>query len=413
MNLHPILSALLRNKTGPILVALQVALSLAILANALHIVQERRAMAARPSGLADEHAVFSVAVRDVADTTPEQELAALRRRADVLRAIPGVVGVADVSQMPLSRSGSTASIALDRLQQRESALASMYVAGDSLVKGFGLNLLEGRDFLPQEVVDVDLSVSMKIPGQAIMTKALADKLWPQGSAIGKTIYFGSGENAQGVQIVGVVERLQTPHAQAGQDAELSVVIPARMVGTGQGTLFAVRTDAGQRDRVMREAETALVRASPTPLLLRMRTVDDDRADRYRADVALQWTLVVVSVLLLLVTCSGIVGMASLWVVQRRRQIGVRRALGARRVDILRYFIVENLVITSAGVVAGVLLGLQLNHLLMIRLEVARLAPAYLAGGALLLWVLGVAAAWGPAWRAARISPATATRGIAR
>jgi putative ABC transport system permease protein len=56
----------------------------------------------------------------------------------------------------------------------------------------------------------------------------------------------------------------------------------------------------------------------------------DRKDRYRADVALSWMLVTVSVLLLLITASGIVGMASLWVTQRRKQIGVRRALGASR-----------------------------------------------------------------------------------
>ena len=68
-------------------------------------------------------------------------------------------------------------------------------------------------------------------------------------------------------------------------------------------------------------------------------------------------LIAVSVLLLLVTASGIVGMTSLWVTQRRKQIGVRRALGARRVDILRYFITENFMITSAGIVGGVLLAL--------------------------------------------------------
>jgi putative ABC transport system permease protein len=254
---------------------------------------------------------------------------------------------------------------------------------------------------------------MQIPPQGIITKTLAQKLWPNAPAVGKTIYFGSGENAQGIRVVGVVQRLQTPHAQASQDAELSIQIPVRIYGTGQGTLFAVRTEASQRDRVMKEAETALVRSSATPVLLRMRTVDEDRKDRYRADVALQWTLVVVSVLLLLVTCSGIVGMASLWVVQRRKQIGVRRALGARRIDILRYFILENLLITSGGVFGGVLLGLQLNHLLVSRLEVARLPVAYLGAGALLLWMLGVIAAWGPAWRAARISPATATRSLQR
>ena len=84
-------------------------------------------------------------------------------------------------------------------------------------------------------------------------------------------------------------------------------------------------------------------------------------------------------------------MASLWVTQRRKQIGVRRALGARRVDILRYFLTENFMITSVGVVGGVLLAIGLNQLLVSKLEMAKLPLDYLLTGAGVFWVLG-------AWR---------------
>ncbi|QOY94878.1 ABC transporter permease [Massilia sp. UMI-21] len=408
MEIRPILSALMRNKTGPILVALQVALSLAILANALHVVNERREVAARPSGLLDEAATFYFTVRNLNSDGPEQMLATMKREAEVLRAVPGVVSVANVSQMPISGSGSTNSVALDRRQERESALASVYISGDSLVKTFGLRLVEGRDFLPQELVDVNENESRDLPKQLIITKALADKLWPGGSAIGKTMYFGTGEQAQGAQVVGVVERLQSAHGDVGERGEWAALVPARLYGN-PGVLYAIRAEAGQRDRVMKEAEAALRKSSATPMILEAKTVEEDRTRRYRGDVTLSWMLIMVSVLLLLITCSGIVGMASLWVTQRRKQIGVRRALGARKLDILRYFIMENIMITSAGVFGGVLLGLGLNHLLVTRLEMARLPAHYLVGGAVVFWALGILAAYGPAWRAASISPATATR----
>lgn len=408
MEIKPILSALMRNKTGPILVALQVALSLAILANALHVVNERREVAARPSGLLDEAATFYFNVRNLNSDGPEQMLATMKREADVLRAVPGVVSVANVSQMPISGSGSTNSVALDRRQERESALASIYISGDSLVKTFGLKIVEGRDFLPQESVDINENENRELPKQLIISKALADKLWPGSSAIGKTLYFGTGEDAQGTEIVGVVERLQSAHGDLGERGEWSAITPARLYGN-PGALYAVRAEAGQRDRVMKEAEEALRKSSATPMILEVKTVTDDRQKRYRGDVALSWMLITVSVLLLLITCSGIVGMASLWVTQRRKQIGVRRALGARKIDILRYFITENVLITSAGVFGGVLLGLGLNHLLVTRLEMARLPAEYLIGGAIVFWALGILAAYGPAWRAASISPATATR----
>jgi putative ABC transport system permease protein len=153
----------------------------------------------------------------------------------------------------------------------------------------------------------------------------------------------------------------------------------------------------------------LRKASATPVITHTKAVIEDRKQRYRADVAMSWMLVTVSVLLLLITASGIVGMASLWVIQRRKQIGVRRALGARKLDILRYFITENFLITSSGVFGGVLLGVALNQLLVSKLEMARLPIAYLAGGAGVFWLLGVLAVYGPAWRAASISPAMATR----
>ena len=408
MEIKPILSALMRNKTGPILVALQVALSLAILANALHVVNERREVAARPSGLLDEAATFYFNVRNLNSDGPEQMLATMKREADVLRAVPGVVSVANVSQMPISGSGSSNSVALDRRQSRESAITSIYISGDSLVKTFGLKIVEGRDFLPHEMVDINENENRDLPKQLIISKALADKLWPGASAIGKTLYFGTGEDAQGTQVVGVVERLQSAHGDVGERGEWSAITPARLYGN-PGALYAVRAEAGQRDRVMKEAEEALRKSSATPMILEAKTVTDDRQKRYRGDVALSWMLITVSVLLLLITCSGIVGMASLWVTQRRKQIGVRRALGARKIDILRYFITENVMITSAGVFGGVLLGLGLNHLLVTRLEMARLPAEYLIGGAIVFWALGILAAYGPAWRAASISPATATR----
>jgi putative ABC transport system permease protein len=411
MEIRPIFSALMRNKTGPILVALQVALSLAILANALHIVNERRGLAARPSGMADEHAVFRIQVRTLSNETPEQQLADIKRQTEVLRAVGGVLAVAQVSQMPMSTSGSNTSLALDPRQNKESAVGSIYVSGDSLIKTFGLKLAEGRDFMAPELVDVNEATDNVFPPGVIITRPLAEKLWPGASAVGKTMYFGTGPEAVPTRIVGVVENLISAHAEFQERAMYSVLVPQRAYGGGRGTMYAVRTEPGQRDRVMKEAEAALRKSSALPLILELTSTDEDRSNKYRSSVTVQWMLITVSLLLLVVTCCGIVGMASLWVTQRRKQIGVRRALGARKVDILRYFIAENFMITSAGVFGGVAMGLALNQLLVSKLEMARLPGGYLVGGALVFWALGILASYGPAWRAASISPATATRSV--
>ncbi|NRR32139.1 FtsX-like permease family protein [Oxalobacteraceae bacterium] len=409
MEIRPIFSALLRSKTGAVLIALQVAISLAILANALHIVNVRQQVSARPTGVADEGALFSMSVETLQPASHQQQLANYQRDIGVLRALPGVTAAARVNQIPLSRSGSYGGVAIDRKQKISSADPAFYITPDALLSTWGLKLTAGRDFVAGDRIDVDSTSSRDFPQVVMVTRALAEKIYgSQDKAIGQPLFFGMGEQALQARIVGVVERLQTQDAQITPEGEYATIAPVLLTGV-DATIYTVRAAAGQRERLMQEAEAALRRASPVPLVIRSKSFEQLRDERYRADHALAWMLITVSVLLLLITASGIVGMASLWMNQRRKQIGVRRALGARRVDILRYFLTENFMITSAGVCGGVILALGLNQLLISQLEGTRLPLAYLLGGAATFWVLGLAAVYGPAWRAASISPALATR----
>ncbi len=134
-----------------------------------------------------------------------------------------------------------------------------------------------------------------------------------------------------------------------------------------------------------------------------------RAKFYRQDHVMAWMLVLVIALLLLVTALGIVGLASFWVQQRTRQIGVRRALGATRLQILRYFQLENFLLVTVGIVLGMVLAYALNQLLMAKAELPRLPLYYLPFGAVSLWLLGQCAVFWPAQRAAAVPPALATR----
>jgi putative ABC transport system permease protein len=117
------------------------------------------------------------------------------------------------------------------------------------------------------------------------------------------------------------------------------------------------------------------------------------------------------VLLLVVTAVGIVGLTSFWVAQRRRQIGIRRAIGATRGDILRYFQAENFLIATFGIALGMLLTYGLNLLLMLHYELGHLPGYYFPIGALALWLLGQFAVLGPALRAAAVPPVVATRSV--
>jgi putative ABC transport system permease protein len=404
MEIRPILSALMRSKTGALLIAAQVALTLAILGNAMYIVQDRLALAERPSGTDEANIFYSrySVFRPGVDSAAMQD-------ADLaaIRALPGVKAVASANQVPLARSGWNTTLQTERQNPRAQSNTAYYFSGESLVDAFGLKLTEGRDFSPDEVLAVDPAVSNDRPRVAILTAELAGRLFEGESALGKRVYLGGGEDAAEIEVVGVVERLQSPWAQTSRDAELSMIMPMRFLTDSVG--YVVRTEPGQRERLMREVEDTLSALRDDRVHLGTRSLEESRALRYRADRGLAWMLLSVTGLLLLVTASGIVGMASLWVNQRRKQIGVRRAVGARKFDILRYFLTENLLVTSAGLFAGVALALALNQYLVGALSVARMPLQHLLIGMLALWALGLLAAFGPAWRASKVPPAVATR----
>lgn len=122
-------------------------------------------------------------------------------------------------------------------------------------------------------------------------------------------------------------------------------------------------------------------------------------------------LAIVAVLVAAVTALGLFGLAAFTVTSRTKQIGTRRAFGARKFHILRYFLVENWLITTAGVIVGCILSLALGAKLSAVFSMSRLPLAYLMGGVIALWLIGLLAVLIPARRAAAISPAVATRSV--
>jgi putative ABC transport system permease protein len=410
MEIRPILSSLLRSRTGPLLVALQVAISLAILANALFVVQQRIAVSQRPSGVAGEADVGYVFSRPLERRAHSDEMAQQQREAAALKALPGVVSVAWTSQMPMSRSGSSSSIRLKPDQARESATPAFYNAHAGFASTLGLRIVEGRDLTEADMVEIDPRTSAPgdgIPDVVLITLPLAKFLFPDATTyVGRELWQGPQERPKAMRIAGVVEALMSPGAGSLTGA-YSLILPAR--GTPGFSRWAIRAEPGKLDGVLAAADEAIRKMAPVPVRTFKRSVLEDRTNRYRNERAMAWMLISISALLLLVTLSGIVGMTMLRVAQRRKQIGVRRALGARWRDILRYFMVENFIITTGGIVVGLMLAVGLNRFLMAQTGMSRLPLEYLAFGAAALWVLGILAVYGPASKAAGISPAIATR----
>lgn len=409
MNVHPILATLRRHKTAAGLIALEIALSCAIVSNAVFLIGDRLDRIRQPSGLAEAELVHFQLVGITRVEDPEAQAA---EDMAALRAVPGVRSVATVNQIPFGNSSWYSSLNLEPEQQNPTMQVTTYVGSEDLLETMGLSLVSGRDFVPEEYVEFQQAQSdpeVVIPA-VIVSRAVADRLFPGENPLGRSVYVWG---AAPQRIVGVVEHLAKPNDIGGPSSEHTSVLMPVSAPVQYGINYLVRVDAGRRDGVLEEGVAALEAVNPSRIVLedRTRTFEAFRDDYFQDDRAMAWLLVGVCVALLVVTALGIVGLASFWVQQRTRQIGIRRALGATRGQIIGYFQTENFLIATIGIAAGMVLAYAINGALMGRYELPRLPWYYLPLGAVVLWTLGQLSVLGPALRAAAVPPAVATRSV--
>lgn len=408
MEIRPILSSLRRHRTAAALIVLEIALSCAIICNALFLVSQRVEALHRPSGIA-EHELLQIHLGGVgkqtdADARSREDLAALR-------AIPGVSAATTVNQVPFQRGSWNTSLASTPEQEVPTLNAAQYMVSPDTVQTFELKLVAGRDFNADEFKDFSaieqVGSSEGLRSAIIISRQTAEKLFPGlavQTVVGKTVYTANIP----LTIVGVVERLTRPNDGNGE-WNYSMLLPIRMSYDNGGFYLIRVNDPGRRGEVLKAAVAALEKIDPNRLVLDQQPYDDIRNDYFANDRDMIGLLIAVSVLLLAVTALGIVGLASFWVQQRTKQIGIRRALGATRGQILHYFQTENFLLATLGIVIGMVLAFGINQWLMASYELPRLPWYYLPVGAAALWVLGQLSVLGPALRAAAVPPAVATR----
>jgi putative ABC transport system permease protein len=193
--------------------------------------------------------------------------------------------------------------------------------------------------------------------------------------------------------------------------KLGQVMLIPRIRSGPAAIYMVRAEPGRQAVLMRTAEEHLATSNPDRLLRWVRPMEYFVRQSYLDDRNMAIFLTSVTSALLAITALGIFGLATFNVSTRIRQIGTRRAVGARRLDIVRHFLVENWMITTAGIVAGCGFALAIGYWISIKYELPRLDLYYLVGGVLGIWIIGLAAALQPARRASAISPAVATRTV--
>jgi len=404
MELGPIWRALMRNKTSYVLIALQIAVTMAIMVNAIGIVQERSQQMARPSGVDEENIFYLSSV--VFDPDVDRE-ALISEDLDAIRNFPGVRNAILSNTVPLRGGGWSEGITLEPDPDLESTGVAIYFTDEHGIDTFGVDLIAGRNFEPTEVDWHDFD-SDAWPPLAIVTRAMAEELFPDtplNDVPGKTVYI---HDTKPVTIIGITARMQAAW-NSWSGVERSMLVPVKRATSG--VRYVIRAEAGYRDEIMPQIEEMLASSSGDRIVRNMKTMEETRQRSYLEDSSMVKLLLFIVTVLTSITGLGIVGLASFSVARRTKQIGTRRALGATRPAILRYFMLENFVISTVGVIGGAIIAIGINMWMIEAFGLQRIAWYLIPAAMVTLWLVGQLAVYGPARRATMVSPALATRSV--
>ncbi len=400
----PIVRAMIRNKVGALLIALQIAITMTIIINAIFIIVERSNLMGRASGLDEANTFYLTSTGFGSQFSPR---AVIDSDLRMLRSTPGVVDAIQINAIPISGGGWSMSLTTETGDDIEGMGTANYLVDEHAVSAMDLNVIAGDNFAPTDVRWRARNQS-DWPAIAMITQALAEALFPDilyTEVVGKTVYIGNDEP---VTVTGIIDKLQAPWI--GWDRlEHAMLTPEHM--DTPSTRYLIRTEPGQRDALMVTLEKQLADAYPNRIIRDVETLTATREQSYRRHSAMITILTAVMVLLCTITALGIVGLTSFNVSRRRKQIGTRRALGATKAAIVRYFMLENLMICTLGIMLGSALTVGLNMALVQWFNQSALDWFYIPVGIGVLLLVGQCAVLGPALRASRTPPALATRTV--
>jgi len=400
LDVIPIIKSLWRNKTGPLLIILQLSLTLAVVSTALFVVSERIAIIERPSGMIEAE-MFKIWMRQNSPDVDMEQIA--KRDMEIIRATPGVIDATPISSIPISGGGSSSSLYKDPQDKLTDFPTAIYETTEHGLAALGLVLIEGRNF---NLDEINFFTRENPPKHlvVIITKDMADKMFPGESAVGKTVYMGKLP----LTIIGIIERLMGPWPDV-EFATSATLLPVMV--KDDSINYLVRTESGQRDAIMHSLLEKLRSIDSTRLVGDEKSIEKIKRETYSSDYAMIKILSFVIFLLTFVNALGIFGLTTFWVNQRRKQIGIRRALGSTKAGVMRYFMLENVVLVAFSAVVGTIIA-YVNSSYMARAHSMELLPVeYVLITVVFLLLVTILAAYSPVRRAAQISPVEAVSNV--
>jgi predicted permease len=392
----------MKQHTRKALVISEVALSLVLLIGAgLMIRSFWKLQNVDPGFDTSNTLTMSVALTPIRYSEPHQQLAFFDRTIEQIRAVPGVVSVGVTTTIPLAGGGSTQPFSIEGRPTgaiAEQPMAQTRYISPDYFRTLGIPLRQGRFFTDQ---DRDNSVPV-----VIISEAMAHRFWPGENPIGKrlTPSFHAEQGAR--EIVGVVGDVKA----RGLDADASAMMYLAYRQSPRPYLsFVVRT-ASNPESLVQPVSRAIYSIDKEQALTDVQTMDQVLTQSLSGQRFNMTLLLSFAGVALLLAAVGVYGVMNYTVTLRRRELGIRMALGAAKTDVLRLVLGQGLTLTLIGVGAGLISAYALTRL-MASLLYGVTATDYLTFGSVsaMLVVVGLVASYVPARRATKVNPTIALR----
>ncbi len=397
--LPPIIKPLLRKKLTLTLLALQIALITMLVSNMAHVLNEINKFYQAATGIDDPYLVcFTLRV------PPEMKgivLADGLRDLEKIKAIPGVVDVASLDAIPFDerfnlRTGNFTRTAENDLQQVSFVRSNI---SPNALATMGLTLIAGRQF-----ENSDMAFTYKTePRVIIITQAMARALFGENiNAIGKVVY----EKGKPYEVIGVTADWRGFSPQMYRP-ESTVFFP-EYNEVNKEFRYLIRTSTPEiRTQVIHAVDQYIAQQYPQGLIFYSDKLDTI-VEKYKNHSTIN-LFIMITLVLSIASVVAIAGQAYFSVHQRRKHLGVLRALGATRGKLIAQILLENSAILFIGLLAGTALALLLSQLIYQTSDIVAISPWFLLGTAASIFAVCLLSAVIPAWQAGKISPSLATR----
>jgi predicted permease len=381
------------------LVVSQVALSLLLLIGSGLFLRSLRNAYQTDLGFETRNALLASVDLGLQGYNQAQQRAFNEQIHERLAALPGVQSVSATSFVPISSGGMRGSVSIEGYQAQpgEDTELNMSTIALNYFQTMGIPRLQGRDFNAQ---DTESS-----PRVAIVNDAMAQRYWPDQNAIAKRIGL-SGPNGPVTEIVGVVKTGK--YRTVGEAALPYIYLPLAQNPAPRLTLI-LRTggDPGELTSALRTEIQGLDRNLP---VFDIKTMTEHIGEALSQERLIATMLGIFGLIALLLSTVGIYGLMSYSVSQRRREIGVRMALGAGSQDILRLIVSRGLMLTSIGIAIGLAAAIALTRVAGgLLFGISATDPMTFAVVSLILAGVALGACFVPARRATKVDPMVALR----